>query len=433
MKMEHYFRITSYLLGRAGIYVLLMALPGSLLAAQWTVSPSIMVEQSYIDNIYLSSLPSPNVMTKKINPAIDFGWATEIANVDLVGDWKYRQYSGDPNLKNRTDSWYKLRSGYKTERSQFSLDGSYTDDTTLAQEAYSEDTGVILAQMGRKTKQIAPSWSWNLNEQSNLRIDLQYQDVAYEKRRANPYDDYTYGSASLTYTFQWTVRDQAYVVVDQSRYISKKRALIAASQMVTASKYLGSDSDTMTYQIGMSHQFSSTFNMGVGYGSRGSKSQTQNQSCTAVYIFSNTCAATTETQTISNTISPVFTISADKRFELTKWGLKFSRTITASGLGSEMQVDSLNMNIDHRINEKLRLRLNGIINQRVAVNPYFNFYDRQYLRGEVNLNWRLDRNWNVYAAYRYAQQVYKSSNEKAISNNISVNIRYTWDRMSMSR
>lgn len=437
--MERYFRIPSCLLLRASLYVLFMAAPGVLLAAQWTINPSAKVEQSYTDNIYLSSLSSPKVTTRTVNPVIDFGWATERANLDLSGDWKYRQYTGDPNLKNRTDSRYQLKSGYKTERSEFSLDGSYVKDTTLSQESYSEDTGVVLAQLNRQTKQIAPAWSWMLNEQSNLRIDLQYQDVAYEKSLINPYDDYTYGDGSLTYTFQWTARDQVYAVVDQSRFGTKKRALIPAYKMVSARKYLGSGSDTLTYQIGLNHQFSSTFSMGLGYGRRESKSQTQYQECSATqtvyyrYYLYNLCTATIETQTLLNTTSPVFTVSADKDFELTKLGLNLSRTITGSGLGSEMQVDSLDMTINHHISEKFNLRFKGMVNQRVAVNSYFNFYDRKYLRGEVNLNWRPDKNWNVYAAYRYVQQVYKSSNVTAVSNNISLNIRYVWDRISMSR
>lgn len=435
MKMEYYFRIASYLLGRMGFYVLLVSFPGLLFAAQWTVSPAAKVEQSYTDNVYLSSSQTPSVTTRIINPTIGFGWATERANIGLSGDWKYRQYSGDPNLENRADSYYKLKSAYKTERSEFSLDSSYSDDTTLTRENYSEDIGVVLAQLDRQTKQIAPAWSWMLDQQSNLRIDLQYQDVKYEKSLTNPYTDYSYDSGGLTYTFQWTMRDQVYLVADQSRYSTKKKALVPAIEMVSIQKYLGSVSDTMTYQLGLNHQFSSTFRMGLGYGRRDSKSQTQYQECNAVYPFpySNICAATIETQTISNTSSPVFTISADKDLELTKLGLKFSRTITASGLGSEMQVDSLNMNIDHRISEKLSLRFKGLVNQRIAVNPGFNFYDRKFLRGEVNLAWKLDKNWNLYTRYRYVRQVYKSSNAVAVANNISLNIRYTWDRISMSR
>ncbi|HED33394.1 MAG TPA: hypothetical protein ENJ08_04130 [Gammaproteobacteria bacterium] len=431
--MERYFRIASCLLGRAGRYMLLMALPGSLLAAQWTVTPSARIEQSYNDNIYLSNLTSPSVATRTINPGIDFGWATKRANISLLGDWKYRQYTGDLKLKNRTDTRYQLKSGYKTERSEFSLTGSSVKNTTLNQERYSEDTGVTLAQLDRQTMQIAPTWSWMLNERSNLRIDLQYQDVVYEKRSISPYNDYRYDSAGLTYTFRWTMRDQMYAVVEQSRYDSRKRALIPAYEMVSASKYLGSSSDTITYQIGMNHQFSSTFKVGLGYGRRDSETQTQYQNCVQINFYTLTCVATNETQSRSITTSPVYTVSADKDFELTKLGIKLSRTISASGLGSEMQVDSLDMTISQHINEKFNLKLKGIVNQRLAVNPNFNSYDRKYLRGEASLGWKLDENWNFYMTYRYVRQIYKSSDAIAVSNNISLNVRYAWDRISVSR
>lgn len=431
--MERYLCIASWLLGRAGLYALLVALPGPLLAAQWTVTPSVKVDQSYNDNIYLSSLRHPTVTTRTINPKINFGWATEKANIDLLGGWRYRKYTGDPNLKNWTDSQYELKSGYKTERSQFSLNGSYVKDTTLNQERYSEDTGVTLMQLDRKTRQIAPSWSWMLNEQSNLQIDLQYQDVIYEKSLTSSYNDYRYDSAGLTYTFRWTARDQLYAVVNQSRYESKKKALIPAYEMVTGKRYLGSGSDTLTYQAGLNHQFSSTFKVGLGFGARESVTRTQYQDCSAFtsYPFFNICTDSIETQTTSNTTSPVYTLSADKNFELTKLGITLSRTISASGLGSEIQLDSLDVNINHRISEKLRLRLRGLLNQGVAVDPNFSIYDSKYLRGEANLNWKLDQNWNLYAAYRYIRRSYKSSDAIGISNNISLNVRYVWDRISM--
>jgi len=429
--MERYCCIASFFLGRTGFYLLLVVLPGSLLAAEWTAAPSLELYQSYNDNIYLSSSVHPNVSTTTIKPKMDFGWETERANIDLRGDWKYNQYAGDPNLVNRTDSKYELKSAYKTERSEFSLDGSYVNDTTLAQEDYSEDIGVTLAQLDRKTSTIAPAWSWMLDERSNLRLDLSYQDVAYEKSVINPYNDYRYDSSGLTYTFQWSARNQIYALLSKSRYNSKNNALIPAIEMPSISRYLGSDSDTLTYQIGLNHQFSATFKAGLGYGSRDSESRTQYQYCTQPTIYG--CFASTEIQTSSSTTSPVYTISADKDFELTKLGVNLSRTVSGSGLGSEMDVDSLSLNIDRRISERLRLKFKFLANQRIAVNSDFSSYDRKYFRGDVNLGWKLDRNWNLYARYGYTRQRYETTNSVATSNNISLNIRYSWDRFSKSR
>ncbi len=430
MMIERYCRTTHCLLGKTGLYLLLVALPSISIAAEWTVKPSLGVRQSYNDNIRLTTLPHPNVTTTTIKPTIDFGWATERANIDLFGEWKHNQYAGDPNLENRTDRKYELKSGYKTERSQFSLDGSYVNDTTLAQEDYSEDIGATLAQLDRQTNRLTPTWSWMVDERSNLRVDLQYQDVAYEKSAISPFNDYSYDSAGLTYSHQWTVRDQVYAMVNFSRYDSKKRALIPDNEMVATSRFLGSDSETLMYQLGLNHQFSSTFKMGLGYGSRDSKAKTQYQVCVPFLFFS--CAYTTEIQTESPSKSPVYTVSADKDFELTKLGVKLSRTVSASGLGSEMEVDSLDFNIDRRLTEKWLLKFKFMANQRVAVNPDFSYQDRKLLRGEVNLGWGLDRNWKLYAMYRHTRQSYERTSAVASSNNISLNIRYSWDRISKS-
>ena len=369
-------------------------------------------------------------MTTAIKPKIDLGWATERANINLLGDWRYNMYAGDPNLENRTDSRYGLKSVYKTERSQFLLDGSYVNDTTLAREDYSEDIGATLAQLDRKTSKIMPGWSWMLDERSNLRFKFSYQDVMYEKSVINPYNDYRYDSAGLTYTFQWTVRSQLYAVANKTRYNTKKKELISPVEMVSASRYIGSSSDTVSLQVGLNHQFSSTFRVGLAYGNRDSEARTQYQYCTQPTIFG--CFAATEIQTSSKTSSPVYTISADKNFELTKLGVNLSRTVSGSGLGSEMDVDTLKVNVDHRISEKLNLRFKFLANQRVAVNSNFSSYDRNYFRGEVNLGWKLNRNWNLSAVYRYTRQLYEGADAASTSNNVSLNIRYAWDRISKS-
>lgn len=421
-------------LGKAGLYLLFAILPSLLLAAEWTAKPTLSVFQSYNDNIRLTTLVHPNVTTTTVKPTIDLGWATERANVDLYGEWKHNQYAGDPNLENRTDRKYDLKSGYKTERSQFSLNAGYVKDTTLSQDGFIEDIGATLAQLNRKTKSVTPSWSWNVTERTNLRLDLRYQDVAYEKSLISPYNDYLYDSAGLTYSFQWTRRDQVYVVLNQSRYDSKKRSFIPDNEMVVSSRFLGSDSNTFMYQFGINHQVNSTFKIGAGYGSRDSNSQTQYQQCTGFGIINGNliCINSIEIKSDSKSKAPVYSLSADKDFELTKLGAKLSRTVTGSGLGSEMEVDSFDVNFDRRLTEKWRLKFSFLANQRVAVNPDFSRNDRKFLRGDVSLGWKLDRNWNLYASYRYTRQKYETTDAVANANNVSLNIKYSWDRISKS-
>lgn len=428
---EYYLCLARFFLGKMGLYLLLVIIPGSLIAAEWTITPSLGVRQSYNDNIRLTTLTHPNVSTTTTKPKIDFGWATERENINLIGEWTHNQYAGDPNLENRTDRKYELKSAYKTERSQFSLDASYKDDTTLAQEDYNEDIGATLAQLDRQTNQLMPTWSWMVTERANLRFELQYQDATYAKAEISPYNDYRYDSAGITYSFQWTARDQIYVLLNQSRYDSKKRAFIPDNEMVSSGRYLGSDSDTLMFQFGLNHQFSTSFKMGAGYGSRESKTQTQYQTCLFFPLF-GCLAASSEIQTENKSKSPVYTLSADKDFELGKLGIKLSRTISASGLGSEMEIDTLDVNIEHRLTEKLRLKIKFLANQRAAVNPDFSYNDRNFLRGEVNLGWGWDRHWNLYAKYRYTRQSYDRSDAIATSNLISLNIRYTWDKFSKS-
>jgi len=425
--------IAGLLSGRASLSALLIILSGIVSAAEWTISPSLNVRESYNDNIRLTTLKHPNVTTTTIQPKVDFGWATERTNINLLGDWRYNRYAGDPNLKNRTDSTYKLKSAYKTELSEFFLDANYVNDTTLQQEEYNEDIGQTLTQEDRLSKQLAPAWSWNLNEQTNLRFDLQYQDVAYEKSILSSYNDYTYDSAGVTYTYRWTERDQVYVIVNNSRYESKKRPFILANEMVSFSRYIGSNSNTKQYQAGIRHQFSSTSTMQLLYGQRYTDSQTLYQVCTQVQNFPPPCLDTGETQTSSSSKSPVYTFSYDKGFELTKFDISLSRTVIGSGLGSEMDTDSLNLNVTHQLTEKTTLGFKFMGYQRIAVNPDFSRNDQTYFRGDIKLGWRLDRNWSLSTFYRHTRQKYKSRDAIATSNNISLNIRYVWDKLSKSR
>jgi len=49
----------------------------------------------------------------------------------------------------------------------------------------------------------------------------------------------------------------------------------ADDEMVSDRRFLGSDSETLMYQLGLNHQLSSNFKVGLGFGSRDSKTQTQ--------------------------------------------------------------------------------------------------------------------------------------------------------------
>ncbi|MCW9023139.1 MAG: outer membrane beta-barrel protein [Gammaproteobacteria bacterium] len=414
----------------------LTLITGNTWAAEWAMSSRIRAEHVNNDNFQMTTLPQNDVSITTVNPVVGFSWETERTNINLEGDWKRKMYSGNESLKDNTDETYTLTTGHKTESNQFSLAGSWIKDTTLSQEGYNELLGLVFDQIDRTTWNVAPAWTWRVDEKSSIKLDYLYQEGEYDNNTGTQLFDYGYDKVGGSYFYQLTEKTLAYIQLGYSTYESVEKGLLPLSGFsVTQSELLKAKNETNSAQLGFEHQFSTTFKMGLGYGVSTTDSTNVYQVCTGSINFLGSLICTSTGNTISSlsSSSPVYSVTAEKKFELTKINFDASQTISASGLGSEMITESIGLNINREITSLLRLNLDLNYTDREASNEAFRNNDRTTYSGEFKFNWRAGRQWWLEGRYRYTQVENKTSALDPESNTVAINFRYNWDKTSISR
>ncbi|MDH5573223.1 MAG: hypothetical protein OEY89_15790 [Gammaproteobacteria bacterium] len=405
-----------------------------LLAAEWSIKPVVVVGYAYNDNLKMKVIPDDGVSITTIKPSIDFAWASERTEIDIKGDWRREMYSTTADREDNTIEIYSFNSTHKTERNRLGLKADITKSTTLTQDNYNESLGVVYQELDQQIWKVTPSWLWIMTETSSVKLEYSYQAAEYEKYYTSNLNDYSYNSTGITYFYQWAEKDQIYATVSYSQYEMVDTTNVAIRERPTTGVYtLTSISDTTSFQLGINHNFTEAFKMGLGYGSRSTESESLFGQC---YLISGGRCDGTRTDlavTRSDMTSPVYTLTAEQNLELTNISLNFSRKISASGLGSEVQIDNIDINIARDITSLTNLSLKLSENKNEASNAAFSSNDRDQYRGTLKLDWHFSRNWNLDWQYRYTQIKNRNTGTESDSNYYAMTVRYNWDKFSVSR
>ena len=343
-------------------------------------------------------------------------------------------YSDDASQNDHTIEIYNFNTTHKTEINRLALKANITKNTTLTQDSFNESLGVVYQELDQQVWRVTPSWLWIMTENSSLKLEHNYQEAEYEKYYTSNLNDYSYSSTGLTYFYQWSEKDQVYVTASHSSYEMDDLTDVGQRERpITGIYALTSLSDTNSYQLGLNHQFTETFKVGLGYGDSSTEGTSTVKQCVVTGTDGRCFVATSPVTNNSDTTSPVYTFTAEKNFELTKLDLNINRTISASGLGSEVQIDNVGINIIRDITSLINLGLNLSVNKSEATNDTFNSNDRDQYRGTLKLAWHFSQNWNLDWQYRYMQIQNKSTGAESNSNYYAMMVRYNWDKFSVSR
>jgi hypothetical protein len=136
----------------------------------------------------------------------------------------------------------------------------------------------------------------------------------------------------------------------------------------------------------------------------------------------------------TTTYGSVFTGSLESRLQLTNTTFRFSRTVSPSGSGSQVQSGNVYLGIQRQITpERLSAQL---IAEGYAIRALGNTtgtVDRNYYRLEPGLRWRWTEDLAVDASYRYARQRYVDAVDVATANSVNLVFTYTVPKISVSR
>jgi len=437
------------------IFFLLAALffaisSGAVVAAEWSIEPSISLREEYNENIRFTESPHPGVWQSRLSPKLNLSSKTEVSEVSGSAQLNINQYAGDPQVEDRNDKFVKLFSRIASERNTWGMNLSYAQDSTAESERIA--TGVVQIRTQRSLRSLNPSWTRTLTERASLKLDYNFQDVKYEEHIN--LNDYASQQAGASLQYQLTERDQVslsanYSIVDYSEFTNLYPAFInvvfpsfgVVQFPGGGTDTIGNKSTTQSIQASVSHLFSETLrgNLSVGRRSIGTDiTHHCNGELGTTFPTTNiiSCSGsdrdplvTFNSQTTGNGYS--FSTSLEKTFAAAKVSGFASREANPSGSGL-VETDKIGVSLNKRLMEALTASFDAVsyrtrfIN---VINPGSSYYTV-----EPKMSWRFTELWTLDTGYRYARyQPDSAANNATTSNAVYLNLTYNWLKMAVSR
>lgn len=372
-----------------------------------------MLREEYNDNINLTATPHNSVWGTILTPSVKFAKSTEVSQTSASVIYNINRYSGQTGL-DRIDQFYVFNSNYKTERDVWAGDFSYTRDSTLASEL--SQTGIVLTRAQHKLLTLTPSWTRALSEQTSLKLSYQFNNSSYDGGAASGLVDYTYHTAEADWLYQANEKNQLSLSASYSRFQT-------AGANYTA--------NTVGLQAGLTHGFSETLQGTVVLGVNQTRSTVKSTSLQFVPV-PPFFVSVVNTATTSNLV-PVLSAQLTKQFESGSINLSASRQLVPTGNGSLVETNRLGLGATRSFNEKLTGSANAAVYRSRYIGSAVVAPNSLYYQADFSLGWQMSEHWKLDSGYRYARSAYQNNSVAPVSNLVYANIRYDWQKISVSR
>jgi len=415
----------------------LCLLSQGLYAAEYSVKPRAQLSAEFDDNKLLrNSVNTPrhdSVVGSILDISAELAIATETSTLNLTPRGRlarYTEYTETNKIGNQTldrpvdldyDNVYVDFGGKREfERVVLEMEGNYTRDTVLTSETLADQpSGFRLVNTPHQSISVNPSVTYEVSERNALKFSGSYADVTYEE--APGYSDYTYQLASLTDLHKLTERDEITGTVFYSRFEAPEPDQ-PLTLLVTSNQ-----SDNIGFQAGYTRIFSETLKGSIGAGFISSDLEFAQ--------FINLPTGLTEiTREKTSDIGLLLDASLEKEFENTTLNGTYSRSVSPSGYAAQDTRDALRLSAIHNFTERLESGMFFDYTQSESQGGgTAGTQQRDYLRLEARLRYRLSEYWSLIGSYIYSRQDSDNAPEAAESNAALVSLSYDGQKWSMSR
>jgi len=393
--------------GVSGFCLLIVAslMPRIATSAELYAQPSIKLQELYDDNIRLTTAPIDPTFGTLVTPEIDLGFATDTTKVNLNTQFEISRYSRKG--LDSDDTFVNLDASHKTERNVLRLDLEYFKDSTLSSEI--EESGIVSANTRRRTRFfIHPSWAYDITSETNIKLGTSYTDIQFPSPGTTGLRNSTTYGVDLTLTQRFNPKTDIYVELKGNRYNS-----------VTG---LNTEQKFYSVNIGVNHNFSATFTGHVSFGGQKSEVTSQQLVGFVPMVISRNSSAT----------GLLYSVGADKQFELTKLSGLFERTLNPNSLGNLNERDEFKVTVDHDLTPVVSLRLLTRFIQQASTNLSGN-NDRDFITVRPEVIWQLTPDLQLVGEYSYRRQKFQTAANAAESNKVMITLQYNARRFSQSR
>jgi len=384
--------------------VLMVVTPQLVQAQEWRFEPIVRVGGEIDDNARLDSRTDREVKLEGflVDLKANISYSSEKTSFFMNPSVLLRNYPDEPDYD--SDDYFldsrlthQLQSSTIGFRARFDQQSVRTGERTISDleiddpdDITDDDSGRGRLLFGDRSKwQISPFWDYQLSDISTIGVNLQYSDVQYEDVFANLLADYTDARLNLNYRRKFSDVQTGLLNVTGRRYDSQAALSDTTGYGVMAGfERVLSEKTIVTAMIGVEDSKISELSFDpqvVGY------------------------------------------VRLVRNLETIRMFAQYRRTVSASGAGSLSARDSVSLNFQRRLNEKITAGLGVRAYESSGLGGETTIDDRSYVQLQSSVLWYLSTSFVIEASYRYTvndRSTFTFIGERANAN--QVNIWFTY-------
>lgn len=337
----------------------LIVLPAN--AAEYIVTPSITVRETYDDNIFYYDIGD---FEHLISPALDLEARTERGKVQASFNGDISKYQNHNELDTVDQSHWISADIFTTATSRIGVSGNYIRDYTFTSAL--EELGVVAERSIRTTTRIQPNARIELDPRNSLEFYYRLSNTQY---KLDSYPDYRNQDLNIIYTHKL------------------KNELTSLSLQLGGSRTdykIGNENgkqQALRFSAGIDHQISETFKLMLNAGAR--------------YNESDFPGAGVE-QDEAVVINSGFLWG----FERTTVSVNIMRDFSSSIYGEDVTRDRVSATLKYRIKENLNCALTAAYNQS-ETEGFYQKEKRDYYSVRPSVNYSFNEYVSIQLGYSY--------------------------------
>jgi hypothetical protein len=222
-------------------------------AAEYVVTPSIHLQETYDDNVYFRNVDDFELL---ISPGLDLEARTEKGELKTSATWDISEYHRHNELDS-VDQTYRLSAGLMpTDLYRLDFAGEYKDDYTFFSAL--EESGLLAERSRRKRATLQPGVVMALDPRNSLGVSYDFVKTQYHLER---YSDYRVHGLNVTWAHD----------------LMNERTSIICSVSGNQVDYDQTDGDTKQQTliglVGVDHEFSEALQVTLQAGARYTESE----------------------------------------------------------------------------------------------------------------------------------------------------------------
>ncbi len=379
-------------------------------ATEQSLEADIGVRAEVNDNIFLTTLPHNTAKGIVIMPSLSGFIKEENWETKLRARIKSYRYT-DKNL-NSNDQYFDLTGRYLSDRNIFSLNINH--DLASSLNSTSSDFGIVARRINSKRQSIMPQYTRLLTERLIATFSYTYRDIDYLEAENTGFTPYITNTGAGTLIYDLTERDKLTISLTAVDYTSRN--------------------DLVKYQlfmsrIGVDHKFSKILSADFLIGiSRRNSTSLQSQSFD---FLGRPIIVTQEIDTKNRGL--VLDAGVTRLFERGQVEGRVSRDNTANSFGGLDQVDRVKISFSDKLSALWRYKISGRYENFTSISSGSRNTDRKIYFFKTEVNYSMNRNWNINASYVYAQRRFKnnfSDTRVPQSNRVYIGLTYNFPLLS---